>query len=126
MTDVLIDGSRRRARCVRQQRRAEQTAVPAGVDEAGKQLRIGAPAGGLAEQPHHRVARAAAIDVELRGEVVRQRQIGIQLERAMQCVLRAREVLAAAAAKLADEPPDASERAPTPAHSGDPPASACS
>ena len=97
---------------VRSQRRAEQAAVAAGVDEPGEQLRIRAPAARLAEQPHHRVARAPAVDVDLRHQVVGQRQIRIQLEGALQRGLRAREVALAAAAELADQPVQTAEPRP--------------
>ncbi len=97
---------------VRPQRRAEQTAIPAGVHEPGKQLRIRAPAVGQRGQSHHGVARPAAIDVDLGRQVVGQGEIRIQLEGAPQGGLGTNQVLLAAGADLADAPEQTAQPRP--------------
>jgi hypothetical protein len=55
------------------------------VDQAGEQLRIRAAATGLPEKTDHGLTGSSTVDIELREQIVRERQLGIQLERASEC-----------------------------------------
>ena len=66
---------------VRRHRLIEQSAVSARVDQPCEQFGIvGGPR--LPEQPHHRALGAPEIGLEIRIQAMRDRQVGVQLERA--------------------------------------------
>ena len=68
---------------MRLERFSQQPAVSARLHQSGQQLRVGRYARAL-DQSDHRALGVAAIDVHVRGEVVRERQLGIEIERALQ------------------------------------------
>jgi hypothetical protein len=67
----------------------EEPAVAAGVDEPREQLGIVAVARGLAQQPHDRPLRLADVRLQVRVELVRHGEAGVDLERATEGLFRA-------------------------------------
>ena len=83
------------------------------VTSAGEDVRIVAAARDAVEEAQHRFARAASAGrLELRVCVVRDRQLGIELQRALRRRLGERVVLHAVVAVLAEEEVDAREPRP--------------
>ena len=72
---------------VRGNRLVVQTAVAAGVHQPGEQLRIVAVTVGLAEQADERSLCLTDVGLEVRVELVRDRQVRIELEGAAQGLL---------------------------------------
>ena len=74
---------------VRGERLVVQPAVAAGVNEARKQLGIVAVPAGFAQQAHERTLGLADVGLEVRVELVRDRQARVQLQRTAQGLFRA-------------------------------------
>src|SRR5687767_1793303 len=79
-----------------------ETAVPAGVNQAGKELGVVAMAGGLAEEARQGVLRAAGVGLERGVELVRDRQPRIERNRALERVFRQRLAVGQVLDELAD------------------------
>ena len=75
---------------VRRDRLIEEAAVAAGVHQPGEELRIVAVPVRFAEQPDERVLRLADVGLEIRVELVRDRQARVERERAAERLLGAR------------------------------------
>ena len=76
---------------VRGDRRVEQAAIPARAHQAGQQLRVGGVR--ALDETDHRVVGATEIHLELREQLVGDRQIGIEIERPPERRLRVIETL---------------------------------
>ena len=74
------------------QRSLVQARVAAHVHEAREQLRVVARVPGQAQQAHHGLLRTADLRLQLRVELLDERQPGAELLRAPQCVLGPRQV----------------------------------
>ena len=112
---MRVAGSRRRHLFVRGDRLVEQPAIAARGDQAGEQLRIRSPRPGSGEQPHHRVTGASGFRLEVRVQIVRRGQIGVEGERPFEGTLRTHELLVArraAAAELGDDAQRATQPRP--------------
>ena len=72
---------------VRRKRRVEQPAEATGVHEAFEHFRIGAAVASTFDQASHRVLGPAEIDLDQRVQVVRDRKIWVDFDRAFQGVL---------------------------------------
>ena len=91
----------------------EEPAVAAGVDEPGEELGVVAVALRLAQQPHERRPRLAGLRLEVRVELVRQREPRVELERAAQGLPRRAPSLSGRAVdELADHAVAAAELRP--------------
>ena len=96
---------------VRGHRRVEQSAVAQRVDEPGVQLRVGRLFRGALEQQPHGLVGPAEIDHELRVKAVRDGEVRIQRERALECFLGTRQMTAASSQRRGELPDQAFARA---------------
>ena len=97
---------------VRGDRLLEQPAVAARVDEPGEQLRIVAVTPRLAQQPHERALGLADVGLQVRVELVGDRQPRVERERAAEGLLGARLAVGRAVDVLADHAVAAAEPRP--------------
>ncbi len=89
---------------IRLKRRLEQTAVAARMGEARKQLRIGLRTAQPLEQALHRIHSVALVHLDIGVQIVRQRKIGIELQRPLDRAAPLRQFLRRSFGKLAHQP----------------------
>ena len=97
---------------VRGDRLFVQAAIAAGVDEPGEQLRIVAVTVGLAQQAHDGCLRLADVRLQVRVELVRDRQPRVEREGAAEGVLGAQLAVGRGVDVLADDAVAATEVRP--------------
>ena len=97
---------------VRGNRLLEETAVAARVDETCEEFRIVAMPVGLVQQTNESTLRLTDVGLEIRVELVRDRQMRIELERPAECVLGPRLALGRRSHVLADHAMTAPEVRP--------------